>query len=440
MFETALKEDDSVRTVSGKTTALRIGLLGCGKVGSALAALCEAERGLFNRFGLEPAIHVVLVRDPSRPRENLPSSAILTTDPDEFFDAGEIDVLVEALGGVAPAFALVERALQRGIPVVTANKSLIAGCGHELRRTAQRFGTTLRCEACVIAGLPFLDGLQRRPLLQRVERVVGILNGTSNFVLSMMDSRGASLGEALKIARARGFAEPRSESDISGLDAAEKLVIVLRRLGVGNVSVEDIERVAIDAVTPQLLSQARALGGTIKPVAFANLTCGRIEAFVGPAFVENASPLAAIRDEQNILRLYGSRIGELSFAGPGAGPEVTAATILDDVVATWLSSPSIGELELRSTADTRSVGGPPHTPWFVRVCLSENPPAPTALCERLASHGIWLRRSLPFEQCPAGEAFGAITQPCARELLVQAFGELRSESGCVWDAIRVVEG
>ncbi len=113
----------------------------------------------------------------------------MTNDADRFFASGEFDVLIEVLGGVEPAYTLVNRALQRGIPVISANKSLIAAYGDELQRTARRFGTVLRCEACVIAGLPFLDEFQRRPLICRVERVWGILNGTSNFVLSTMESQ-----------------------------------------------------------------------------------------------------------------------------------------------------------------------------------------------------------------------------------------------------------
>jgi homoserine dehydrogenase len=306
---------------------LRIGLLGLGNVGSAVARLIAHAPFVFAPRGFAPAVTAALVRHPDRPRDV--SVARITGSIDQFFEA-PIDLVVEAIGGVDAPYHYVRRALDRGIPVVTANKSLVAAHGDELSRLARRRCTAFRFEASCIAGVPFLGTFERRPLASRISGVTAILNGTSNYILSAMTSAGASFEGALADAQRLGLAEPDPVMDVSGADAAEKLSILLRLFGHLVLRPAAIPAEGIDSVDADDLRAAADLNGCIKPVAYASWKDGAVRAFVGPAFVPRSHPLAHIKGLTNAIHLEGDH-GPLCFSGPGAGPEVTAATLLDDV-------------------------------------------------------------------------------------------------------------
>ena len=250
--------------------------------------------------------------------------------PIDLFASGA-DVIVEVLGGREPARTLVAAALERGVPVVTANKTLLAHDGEALRALARTSGTPFAYEASVLAGVPFIGSLSRRPLASRAVRIEGIVNGTSHYVLSAI-ANGASFARALGDAVERGFAEPDSSADVGGRDAAEKLAILLHLAGRRDVSVDNLPRIAIDVVEPADFEGASRLGGTIKPVAIASVDAGGVDAWVGPAFVDRVHPFAALEGVANAVRLTSAAGDTLTFAGPGAGPRATAVTILDDVV------------------------------------------------------------------------------------------------------------
>src|SRR3954469_14688341 len=236
----------------------RIGLLGFGNVGAAFARLTRGAGSRLASRGFTPGISWALVRS-SRGRSSAGLTRRLTDDADVFF-AEPVDVVVEALGGVDTAYALVRRALDRGIPVVTANKSLIAAHGDELSRLARRRATALRYEASCIAGVPFLGTFERRPFAASVSWVTAILNGTSNAILSAMSS-GASFGAALADAQRLGYAEPDSAMDVSGRDAAEKLAILIRLFGGITTAPSSLPRAGIGGVPPHDIAAATAFGG-----------------------------------------------------------------------------------------------------------------------------------------------------------------------------------
>jgi homoserine dehydrogenase len=251
--------------------------------------------------------------------------------------------------------------------VVTANKTLVAHHGPELRALARRRRTILACEAAVVAGVPFLGSLARRPLLAAAARIAGILNGTSHFVLTALD-RGATLPAALDDAVARGFAEPDSAADTSGRDAAEKLTILLHLSGVAGLAVDDLTRRGLDALTPADLAAARRLGGLVKPVALATLEPGRSGAWVGPAFVPAGHLFAALQGVDNALAITSASGQTVTFAGPGAGPDVTAATIVDDIVEATAGPDAVDHGErLPAGIDRAALREPPRTRWFLRV-------------------------------------------------------------------------
>lgn len=301
-----------------RVARIRIGLLGLGTIGRAVADAAPAH-----------GVHCIaaLVRNIDRHRG---SRLRLEQDGARILNSG-IDVLVEALGGTEPARTLVAAALDRGIPVVTANKSLIAAHGPELRARAQLSGAPLLYEAAVVAGVPFVGALSNRPGLRSLTKITGILNGTSHAITSAIEC-GVSFDDALADAQARGYAEPDSSADISGRDAAEKLAILLQLCGAPNTTAADITCVGIDTLRPEDFAAARAQGGVIKPIATASLGPGGWVGRVGPVVIPRSHLFAGLSGVTNALELHPTIGAPITFVGPGAGPEITAQTILDDVI------------------------------------------------------------------------------------------------------------
>lgn len=357
----------------------RVGLLGCGTVGRAVVqAIVEHPHLNLDCIG-------ALVRDPERARAGV--AATLVTDAESLID--DADVIVEVLGGVEPARTLVTRALERGVPVVTANKTLMAAHGPALRALAHRTGTPLLFEAAVVAGVPFVGAIARRPVLSGVSALTGILNGTSHFITTGIEG-GRDYADVLAHAQANGYAEPDSTADVSGRDAAEKLTILLHLCGASTVRVEQLCRRGIDTLSAQDVAGARAVGGTIKPIAHASLDAARPGSWVGPAFVPANHVFAQFRGVTNALHLQWGSDAPVLFAGPGAGPAVTAATILDDIVEALTAKEtdtfSIGADSRRAERQTLDVSVPPASSWFIR--LSGAAFTTTEIAEFLASHGV----------------------------------------------------
>lgn len=424
---------DDLRVAHQRSTVpISVALLGAGHVGSALAR--EAARPSSPLAG-RVRIAAALVRDADRPRVRELPPAVLTTNAERILDSSP-DVVVEVLGGVDVPFALVSRALARGIPVVTANKSLMAARGRELAALAARAGVPLLYEAAVVAGVPFLGSFARRPLARNTSRITGILNGTSNFVLTRMDTASVDFTHALAAARQLGLAEPDPRNDVDGIDAAEKLVVLLRHFGWLGVSPSALEVRGIGAVSAPDIAAARDLGGTLKPVAFADRTAQTCTAFVGPAFVARTHRLSVVAHEENALILRGSH-GELFYSGPGAGPDATAATVLDDVVEAATVRPGWPAHDLGDGAPAA-----PSTDWFVRLEGAGDSddarrplPPPEDIADLLASHDIWLRRT-----AGADAHYCALTHRATREAIERALDSLRSACGCRVVAYRALEG
>jgi homoserine dehydrogenase len=313
---------------------VEIGLLGLGTVGEAVARAAQHAASIMAARGLDIRVSTALVRSREKARPAGAGIGLVTTDPDAFFDRRH-DVVVEVLGGVEPAAALVSRALERGLPVVTANKSLLAVRGNELERLAAAHKVPLRFEASVVAGVPLLCAFANRPLAGTITQIEAILNGTTNFILTRMAQEDGeqAFDAALAEAQARGLAEPEPDADVSGRDAAEKLCLLLRYVAGVDLPVQHITTRPISGVTREEIAAARAGGGAIKPIARARIAADRIEATVGPVFVPGSNPLSRIDGALNGVLLESRYAGTLLYAGPGAGPDVTAATILDDVAS-----------------------------------------------------------------------------------------------------------
>jgi hypothetical protein len=227
--------------------------------------------------------------------------------------------------------------------------------------------TTFACDAAVLAGVPFLGSLSRRPLVASARRIEGILNATSHVIVSAL-GEGASFEDALEGAIDRGYAEPDSSADISGRDAAEKLAILLQLTGCPDARPHELPRLGLDALEAMDVTAAARLGGTIKPVVLASLDPDAPGAWVGPAFVALEHPFARLAGVTNALRLI-TAAGACTFSGPGAGPEVTATTIVDDIVEAVTGAPAqpIEETHARVSVTRERLGQPPPAAWFLHV-------------------------------------------------------------------------
>ena len=336
---------------------VRVGLLGLGTVGQAVAQAAAQSA----RDGVAVSIECALVRDVAR-RRRAPGVARIT-DNAEAFLRGRYDVVVDALAGREPAATIAARVLGRGVPVVSANKGMLAADGPRLRRVAARAGASLRVEAAVMAGVPFIGGLERRPLAGRATRFTGVLNGTSHFALTRM-GEGLALDAAIAEAQSRGFAEPDPAADVSGADARDKLVVLAAVLLDAAIAPRDVDADGIADLTPADLRAAACLDGVIKPIAFASRGPRTLAAFAGPAWLPAGHALAGIGGVENAIVIEGRHIPRLLFAGPGAGAGVTAATLIDDAVEA-----AEGQ---RALCGAGREAGPcrletPRTGWFVRV-------------------------------------------------------------------------
>lgn len=301
----------------------RVALLGCGNVGGEVARRLLAEGA---RLGLHLAS--VLVRDEGRDRGVCKN--LLTRRFADVLNARP-DVVVEVLGGVEPAHEYAHESLRRGIPVVTANKTLIARHGGALHAAAASSGAALAYEASVGGAIPVIAAL-RQLEGDRVLSIRGIVNGTCNFILTRMESQGVSLAEALAEAQRRGLAEPDPSADVSGRDSAEKLCVLAAAAGSPGLTPEYVACTGIEAVTAADIAAARRNGQTLRLVAEVELHAGGVRARVGPTILPRTHALAAAREEQNAVVVTTELAGELVFQGRGAGPRPTASAILGDVV------------------------------------------------------------------------------------------------------------
>ncbi|HEX5950154.1 MAG TPA: homoserine dehydrogenase [Actinomycetota bacterium] len=314
---------------------VRVGVLGCGNVGSAVIRLLhEHAEEIARRAGCRLEVARIAVRDIAKAREVPVDRARFTADPIGVLDDPDVDVVCELIGGDEPAGGLILAAFERGKPVVTANKELLATRGRELFDASDAKGLDLYFEAAVGGGIPLIRPLKESLTGERVRRVLGIVNGTTNFVLTKMADEGRSFADVLAEAQALGYAEADPTADVEGHDAAAKCAILASIAFNARVTSADVFREGITRVSPEDIEFARRLGYVVKLLAIAELVEGeRIAARVHPAMIPATHPLAAVRDAYNAVFVEGPHIGELMFYGRGAGGDATATAVVGDLVS-----------------------------------------------------------------------------------------------------------
>ena len=275
----------------------------------------------------------IAVRDPAKPRDAELPAQLFTDDVEAVVAAEDIDVVVELMGGIEPAAELLLRALGKGKPVITANKELVANRGPELYRTADEAGVDLLFEAAAVAAVPVVRTLRESLRAEPIRRLVGIINGTTNFILSSMSQHGMEYAAALEQAQRLGYAEPNSDADISGRDAASKLAILASIAFGMHLSAADVISEGIESVDAEDFAIAKRYGFDIKALAVAeSWPDGSTSLEVFPALVVQSHPLAQVRGSFNAVAITGALCGELMVYGAGAGREATTSALLGDLV------------------------------------------------------------------------------------------------------------
>jgi homoserine dehydrogenase len=315
------------------TRTIRVGMVGGGTVGGAvLRLLRDHADDIERRAGCRLEVVRVAVRDPTRARDVPLDAGLLTGDPHAVTAGDDVDVVVEVMGGVDPGRALLLEAMGAGKHVVTANKELLSTVGRELFDAADEAGVDLYFEGAVGGGIPLIRPLKESLAGERIDRILGILNGTTNYVLTRMTEDGLAFADALGEAQRLGDAERDPSDDVEGHDAAAKCAILASIAFNARVVTGDVRREGIAAVTPDDIEFARRMGYVVKLLAVAELDDGQVSARVQPVMIPVGHPLAAVRDAFNAVFLEGEHVGELMLYGRGAGGGPTATAVVGDVV------------------------------------------------------------------------------------------------------------
>jgi homoserine dehydrogenase len=376
---------------------LRVALLGCGVVGTQVARLLTQEADdLAARVGARLELVGIAVRDASAPRDPVIDRALLTEDAEALVERA--DIVVEVMGGTEPARALLLRAIGAGAAVVTANKALLAEDGPTLYKAADAAGVDIYFEAAVAGAIPIVRPVRESLAGDHVRRVLGIVNGTTNYVLDQMTTTGADLADAVAEAQSLGFAEADPTADVEGYDAAAKAAILASLAFHTRVSLEDVAREGIMAVTADDVAWATQTGHVIKLLAIAELHDGAraggpragVSVRVHPALLPTTHPLANVRGSFNAVFVEAQSAGELMFYGRGAGGAPTASAVLGDVVSAARHRVLGGKgpqestyAELPILPATAAV-----TRYQVRLEVDDRPGVLAQVAQALAAHGV----------------------------------------------------
>ncbi|WP_431711700.1 homoserine dehydrogenase [Glutamicibacter uratoxydans] len=369
--------------------SLKIALLGCGTVGAQVARiLLEDQTEITARSGAQLELIGIAVRNLSAQRDVQLPDGLFTTDAEALIDAA--DVVIELLGGLDPAGAYIARALERGASVITGNKALIAAEGATLNALAAANGAQLRYEAAVAGAIPILRPIADSLAGDHITKVMGIVNGTTNFILDAMDSTGAAFDDVLAEAQALGYAEADPTADVGGHDAAAKAAILASLAFHTTVNMDQVHCQGITEITAADVSEARKTGYVIKLLAIAEQTEAGISARVYPALLKRDHPLASVRGAFNAVFVEAENAGDLMFYGAGAGGAPTASAVMGDVVsvarvlASGASLPAASQLREPVLSEFTEVT----TRYWVGLAVNDQPGMLARIASVFAEHGV----------------------------------------------------
>lgn len=370
---------------------LKVGMLGAGVVGSQIARLLIANRSdLASRAGANLELVSIAVKDLKAKRDGIPAS-LLTADSKSIVNDPQIDLVIEVIGGIEPAKELILTALKNGKSVVTANKALLAKHGAELYEAADKANSDLYYEAAVAGAIPILRPLRESLVGDHVIRIMGIVNGTTNYILTKMDENGAAFSDALKEAQSLGFAESDPTADVEGFDASAKAAILAGLAFHSRVTDDDVYREGISKITSADVKVAKTMEMVIKLLAIAELTPeGAISVRVHPALIPLSHPLASVRESFNAVFVEAKSAGQMMFYGKGAGGEPTASAILGDLVAVARNKVSGGVGPKVSDYASLKIAeiGQTKTRYLIRLNVADKPGVLESVAHVFASHQV----------------------------------------------------
>jgi homoserine dehydrogenase len=384
-------------TPASGASPVRLGVLGCGNVGAALLQLLDARRAdIAARTGVDLVVTRVAVRSTSRARPVELPDDVLTTDAAAVVHDPDVDVVIEVIGGIEPARELILEALKAGKPVVTGNKELLANHGAELFAAADTAGVDLLFEAAVAGGIPLIRPLRESLVGESIRRVLGIVNGTTNYILTRMTEAGASYHDALAEAQSLGYAERDPTADVEGYDAGAKAAIIAMVAFGSRVVAGDVYHEGISGITADDIAVAARLGYCVKLLAIVEQhgANGDVEigARVHPALVPVHHPLAAVRDSFNAVFIEGAAVGDLMLYGRGAGGLPTASAVLGDVIdaagnlrrGTHGSIGTLGRARIRPIDDLVSA-------YYLSLDVADRPGVLAQVADVFGRHGVSIR-------------------------------------------------
>ncbi|MDH3678816.1 MAG: homoserine dehydrogenase [Acidimicrobiia bacterium] len=410
---------------------MRIGLLGCGIVGGALVELLAERRATIEATtGVDLELAAVAVRSTSKERSTQLDTSLLTTDAESVVVDPSIDLIVEVIGGIEPARSLIQSALKAGKPVVTANKELLANVGAELYAAADTNGVDLLFEAAAAGAIPIVRPLRESLLGEDVEVVMGILNGTTNYILTRMAEDGADYGDALSEAQRLGFAERDPTADVEGYDAGAKAAIMASLAFGQNVVAGDVYHEGIADIGQADIAFAHRLDYVVKLLGIAQRFVGpagtsEIGVRVHPALVPASHPLASVRDSFNAVFVEGSSTGELMFYGRGAGGRPTASAVLGDLIdaaanksrGTHRPVPNGPRAKIRPIDELESA-------FYVNLEVDDAPGVLSTVAGVFGAHGVSIR-SMEQEGLGTGARIAFITHGALERNLQSTLHDLR---------------
>lgn len=410
---------------------VQIGILGLGTVGSGVVHILQQNaEAIQTRTHSEIHIKGILDRDLIKARE-VSGDFLLTDQPSDILEDPEIDIIVEVMGGIEPARTFILEALRQGKHVVTANKDLIALHGHELLTAANQAGKDLYFEASVGGGIPIIAALKESLAANRITDVIGIINGTTNYILTAMAEQGREYEEVLVEAQQLGYAEADPSADVDGLDAARKLAILSSIAFNSRVALKDVFVEGISKITREDLAFAAELGCTIKLLAIAKHQNEGIEVRVHPAILPLTHPLASVNGVFNAIYVIGDAVGETMFYGRGAGSLPTGSAIVSDIMrivrniqthsTSGLNCTCYLDLPLKAVSDY-------YTAFYVRLLVKDEPRVLANLALLFAEANISFASII---QKPRGEHQAEIvlvTHPCREGALQKALDSVKAYS------------
>ena len=425
------------RSKGAQPRVIRLGFLGLGNVGSGVyRVLQENGAAYLHRENLDIRVKRILVRDVQKQRDVAVDPKLLTERLEDVIDDADIDIVVEFMGGEEPALSHLLAALSRGKTVVTANKEVVAKHWDVLEQKARAHHAGLYFEASVAGGIPILRTLWDSLQGNEIDSVIGIINGTTNYILTKMSEEGKTYGEVLQEAQRLGLAEPDPTADVEGFDAMYKLSILSSIAFDAHVPLEKIYREGISHITPEDILYASELGLVPKLLAIGKKRGGAIEARVHPTLIPKEHPLASVRDAYNAIFLHGNAVDNLMFYGRGAGAYPTASAILGDVIhaAHTLAQPRYmrfndpkerGE-EVRFEDDWM-------TECFIHTQVQDKPGVLAKIAGILGAHGVSLASVFQISHGQGEVPLIFVTHKASEKALQDAVKEL----GMLPDVVRV---